>query len=111
MTLLEYLRKQADDGALSDERLAEAVAAWERIRAAVPGVMIPSACPGPDDSLLYTWHRGDHHMELELGPDVGCELPWWFYANRADKSNYMPDEPDALKLLRKHFLEEAAGGE
>jgi hypothetical protein len=40
---------------------------------------VPDACPGSSAQLLYTWDKGEHHLELEIFPDGKGEF---FYRNR-----------------------------
>lgn len=54
--------------------------AWLSLRNATSSLLpVPDACPGPDGQLLFTWDRGDHHLELEVFPNGIGEF---FYRNR-----------------------------
>ncbi|MFI5337799.1 MAG: hypothetical protein ACHQ5A_13510 [Opitutales bacterium] len=53
--------------------------AWTSLSNSTGNVLlVPDACPGPDGELLYTWDRGEHHLELEIFADTPGEL---FYEN------------------------------
>lgn len=40
---------------------------------------VPTASPGPDGQILYTWDQGEHHLEIEF---VVNEPATMFYMNR-----------------------------
>lgn len=40
---------------------------------------VPSACTGPDEQILYSWDKGEHHFEVEIIPGKPMEF---FYRDR-----------------------------
>lgn len=95
--LYGYLEQVAAEGLISRRLSTSAWEAWKTLADAMPDV--PNACPGPDGSLLFTWDRGEHHLELEFYPD---ELPSFFYANR-DTSALWEAEYDAGQPLNSEI--------
>ena len=79
--LLEnYLGSLRETGAISPQTATLAWNAWKHISdengKSLPE---PDASSGPNGELLYTWDKGEHHLELELFADGRAEF---FYRNR-----------------------------
>ena len=82
---------------LAPSTIAWSLYALAQLRADVPRLPMPDAYPGPNDELLYTWDRKEHHLELEIYADGSMEA---FYRNRNDGSLWagdvgLPAIPDA----------------
>jgi hypothetical protein len=103
--LIDYLDGITADALITPEMARLAWDAWNKLSVAIENALpVPDACPGPDGELLYTWDRGEHHLELEVFPASPAEF---FYRNRASgelwECEYIIGEPvpiDALTRLR-----------
>jgi hypothetical protein len=105
--LVDYLYDVVDQELVTQRLARLAWDAWSALSDSTGNLLsVPDACPGPDGQLLYTWDRGDHHLELELLPDAPAEF---FYENDASgevwEANYIVGEPvpagamDKLRLF------------
>jgi len=96
----EYLESIFSERLISAEVLDFAKEAWIELKDA--GFPLPSACSGPDRTLLYAWDNGCHHLELEFFADNNMEF---FYLNRENDSNwiadYLPEFPLPQEVLDK----------
>jgi hypothetical protein len=107
--LCGYVKQVAGQGLISSDMADTAWQAWEELSRGVPGLAVPDACPGPDGTLLFTWDRGEHHLELEFYAD---EPPSFFYANRKTGAlweapyNTAEHIPAEVKTKLKLFLAE-----
>lgn len=76
-----YLRNLVHSGDLDNETASLAWKAWNQLRAVTAySLPVPDSCPEPDNRLLYTWDKAEHHFELEIFPEGTGEF---FYRNRA----------------------------
>ncbi len=77
--LVDYLNLIVDQELVTPRVARLAWNAWTALSNSTGNAMlVPDACPSPDGELLYTWDRGEHHLELEIVPDAPAEL---FYEN------------------------------
>ena len=75
-----YLQEAVRLGALTQGMADQSWALWKQLHSAMDGELeVPSAMPGPNNELMYTWRHGDHYGELEIFPDDRAEF---FYKNR-----------------------------
>jgi hypothetical protein len=103
--LIDYLDRITADKLITPQMARLAWDAWNKLSGATENTLpVPDACPGPDGVLLYTWDRGEHHLELEIFPASPAEF---FYRNRTSgalwECEYVIGEPipnDALTRLR-----------
>jgi hypothetical protein len=68
--------------------------AWELMVMNAPdGMAVPDASAGPDDTFLFTWDDGVHHLELEMEKDrtLSC-----FYRNRETQAIWGEDVIDGV---------------
>ncbi len=78
--LYNYFQAIVQSGILSQDMADISLEVWKKLRYAVRGCLeVPSAMPGPDNQLMYTWRHGDHYFELEIVPGGTAEF---FYKNR-----------------------------
>lgn len=80
---------------------------WQDLRRSVPNIHPPDASPTDDRTLLMSWDRDQHHLEIEVMPS-GKYL--WFYRDHDVNSDEIgegaPAEPlseDLLAHARKIF--------
>src|SRR5438552_1289918 len=79
--LVDYLYQIVDQELVTPRVARLAWEAWSALSNSVGNaLLVPDACPGPNGELLYTWDRGEHHLELEIFPTAPAEL---FYENNA----------------------------
>src|SRR5437588_11368997 len=79
--LVDYLNQMVDQELITLRVARLAWNAWTALSNSTGNaLLVPDACPGPDGELLYTWDRGDHHLELEIFADTPAEF---FYENDA----------------------------
>ena len=65
-----YLGKVSRAGEIDHHTAVLSWRAWLSLRNATsPLLPVPDACSGPDGQLLFTWDRGEHHLELEVFPN------------------------------------------
>ena len=78
--LADYLQNVVQSGSLTQDMAELAWNVWNELHAVMDHVLrVPSACPGPDNQLMYTWRSGDHYLELEIFLAGPAEF---FYKNR-----------------------------
>jgi hypothetical protein len=79
--LVDYLNQMVDQELITPRVARLAWNAWTALsNSAGNALLVPDACPGPDGELLYTWDRGEHHLELEIFAESPAEF---FYENDA----------------------------
>jgi hypothetical protein len=79
--LVDYLNQSVDQELITPRVARLAWNAWTSLSNSTGNaLLVPDACPGPDGQLLYTWDRGEHHLELEIFSDAPAEF---FYENNS----------------------------
>lgn len=87
--LLEYLRRAAAERAISWDTATQAWNIWLRLNEIVSErLSVPDAAPALGGQLIYTWDRGEHHLEVEIFPDAPSEF---FYLNRETDEDWAAD--------------------
>ena len=86
--LAYYLGTVSNAGDISHEAATTALIVWNEISKTLRALPVPDAAPGPEGQLLYTWNRGEHHLELEIFPEAPAEF---FYYNRASEETWQED--------------------
>ena len=108
--LWRYIEEAQKANSVAADVAAAARQMWTKLSAATGNQLpLPDACPGPDGDLLYTWDRGDHHLEVEI--ELGT-APTAFYWNRRtgetweadlEESSPVPEEVlSRLKVFLSH---------
>lgn len=79
--ILAYLLRLRKEGVITEETYMKAGMAWNSIAFGVRGPLPPAdVAAGDDGSILFTWDRAEHHLEIEVFPgDAPNEV---FYGNR-----------------------------
>lgn len=111
--LIDYLEEQVEINALTDATAKRALDVWNLIDASMNRrVEVPDACPGPDDTLLYSWNKGDLHFEAEL-PANSETLVEFFFLNHDNDETWafnveftaeLADLPVQVKAHLGYFL-------
>ena len=101
--LVDYLNQCVDQELLTPHVARLAWNAWTALSNSTGNaLLVPDACPGPDGELLYTWDRGEHHLELEIFADTPAEL---FYENELSgeigEATLVIGEPVAAEVLNR----------
>jgi hypothetical protein len=103
-----YLGRLQRDAVITEATFMKAGMAWSSIVLTTRKPLPPAdVAPGDDGSVLISWDRDEHHLEIEVFPGDGPnEL---FYGNRAtdetwscdlDRANSLPRAAQAkIKLL------------
>jgi hypothetical protein len=101
--LVDYLYEIADQELIPQRVARLAWNAWTTLSNSTGNaLLVPDACPGPEGELLYTWDRGEHHLELEIFADAPAEF---FYENdasgEASEWTFLIGEPLPAEVLDK----------
>src|SRR5438445_5585625 len=101
--LVDYLNQSVDQELITPRVARLAWNAWTSLSNSTGNaLLVPDACPGPDGELLYTWDRGEHHLELEIFADTPAEL---FYENELSgeigEATLVIGEPVAAEVLNR----------
>jgi hypothetical protein len=74
-----YLRKRVTDHSITAPTAALAVQMLQAVREATPQLPEPDASATCEGDVLFTWDRGEHHLELQVYDDGAGDL---FYRDR-----------------------------
>src|SRR6266849_3437066 len=101
--LVDYLYQIVDQELITPRVARLAWNAWTAMSNSTGNaLLVPDACPGPDGELLYTWDRGEHHLELEVFADTPAEF---FYENdlsgEVSEATLVIGEPVPAEVLEK----------
>lgn len=101
--LVDYLNQSVDQELVTPRVARLAWNAWTALSDSIGNaLLVPDACPGPDGELLYTWDRGEHHLELEIVADTPAEL---FYENdvsgEVGEATLVIGEPVPIEVLNR----------
>jgi hypothetical protein len=100
--LNSYLNLLVQEGLVAKETADSAWQAWRDLDNYFLGELpVPGASPGPDGQILYTWDKGDHHLEIEF---FACEPTTVFCMDRATGFAEERDLTDASLALFLEFL-------
>ena len=78
--LHQYIEDAAASGRLTPPMAARTWNLWEMLYNVMnKRLRVPSACPGNDHDMMFTWRNGEHYLELEILPNAPAEF---FYKNR-----------------------------
>ena len=84
--LNHYLAFVREAGDIASNTAETAWQTWKMLSSSMDRPLpVPDAAPGPDGQLLYTWNKGDHHLELEIFPNGPAEF---FYLNRVSSETW-----------------------
>ena len=75
-----YLKILTNEKLVSDSLAGAAQRWWQQADSRFDGQLpVPSAAPGPDGQLLYSWDKDENHIEVEF---LSCEPATLFHMNR-----------------------------
>jgi hypothetical protein len=78
--LTTFLSARVRDGALRSAVQDLAWKAWQDAeRAAGTSLVVPDVSAAAENTVLFTWDGGEHHLELEVSAEDGAS---YFYRNR-----------------------------
>jgi len=87
----DYLDRMVAEEVVPRSVAETARSVWKQASVATDDlIFIPSATAADGGPILYTWDRGDHHLEAEI-PDSGPVE--WFYQNRKTGEVWSADIP------------------
>jgi hypothetical protein len=89
---LEYIKLARDRGGCTSEVAQMATSLWTRLNGVVTAICPPDAEVTEDKTLLMSWIRGPHHLEIEIMPS-GRYV--WFYRNHDTNDDVIGEDSSA----------------
>jgi hypothetical protein len=100
--LHSYLNALVNEKIVSSPLASTAWRWWQNAEGQFVGQLpVPSAAPGPDGQILYTWDKGENHLEVEF---CGAEPATLFHMNRITGAASERTLSDHLKAEEKDLF-------
>src|SRR5882724_6752910 len=74
----DYIRSLSERKLVASPACLTADFIWRNLQLEVPGIYPPDTSPTDDGTLMMSWIRDEHHLEIEVMPS-GHYV--WFYKN------------------------------
>jgi hypothetical protein len=78
--LTAYLRSLPQRQLAADGVVRAAERLWERLRDALPGIVVPNCVPTEEGGLRFSWIHEGRYLDAEIAADGRYE---WFFRDRA----------------------------